>query len=52
MIPLFRQNCSFEINAFGAPVQVCYRFYWPEKKEPEQSDPLISHIEFAPPLVW
>lgn len=54
MIPeLFKQNCSFEIIAFGAPVQVCYRFYWPEKKEPEQSDPLISHIEFraAPGLV-
>ncbi|MGM9478058.1 hypothetical protein ACS5PU_16645 [Pedobacter sp. GSP4] len=47
MIPeVFKQNCSFEIIAFGAPVQVCYRFYSQEKREPEQIDPLISHIEF------
>lgn len=47
MIPEhFKQNTSLEINVFGFPVQVNYKFYWPEKKEENQEDPLVSHIEY------
>ncbi|VTP91324.1 hypothetical protein [Sphingobacterium daejeonense] len=46
MIPEhFKQNISLEIDVFGFPVQVDYKFYWPEKRE-NQKDPLISHIEY------
>ncbi|WP_316738479.1 hypothetical protein [Pedobacter aquatilis] len=47
MIPEeFKQNISFEISPFHKPVQVDYRFYWPEKRVGQQEDPLICHIEF------
>ncbi|MGO3240763.1 MAG: hypothetical protein ACTIKD_09915 [Sphingobacteriaceae bacterium] len=47
MIPEhFKQNTSLEINVFGFPVQVEYKFYWPEKREQDQKDPLVSHIEY------
>lgn len=46
MIPeQFKQNTSLEISVFGFPVQVNYKFYWPQKGN-EQSDPLVSHIEY------
>lgn len=47
MIPeQFKQNTSLEISVYGFPVQVRYRFYWPDKKEEDQADPLVSHIEY------
>ncbi|MGJ1311702.1 hypothetical protein ACS126_06445 [Sphingobacterium lactis] len=47
MIPeLFKQNTNLEIRVFDFPVQVNYRFYWPDKKAEDQKDPLISHIEY------
>ena len=47
MIPeQFKQNTSLEISVFGFPVQVDYRFYYPEKKDAQQADPLVSHIEY------
>jgi len=47
MIPeQFKQNTSLEINVFGFPVQVNYSFYWPDKREKAQKDPLVSHIEY------
>jgi hypothetical protein len=47
MIPeQFKQNTELEITVFGCPVQVSYKFYWPEKREQDQKDPLVSHIEY------
>jgi len=47
MIPeQFKQNTLLEIRVFGFPVKVDYRFYWPDKKEDDQRDPLVSHIEY------
>ncbi|MGJ1525505.1 hypothetical protein ACR79H_07590 [Sphingobacterium spiritivorum] len=47
MIPeQFKQNTNLEINVFGFLVQVDYRFYWPEKKEAQHGDPLVSHIAY------
>ncbi|MGJ1261128.1 hypothetical protein [Sphingobacterium spiritivorum] len=47
MIPEhFKQNTSLEISVFGFPVQMDYMFYWPEKREHDQKDPLVSHIEY------
>lgn len=47
MIPeQFKKNTSLEISVFGFPVQVNYRFYWPEKREKDQKDPLVSHVEY------
>lgn len=47
MIPeQFKENLELEIQVFGFPVQVNYRFYWPEKREENQKDPLVSHIEY------
>ncbi|MGO3108143.1 hypothetical protein [Sphingobacterium sp. JB170] len=47
MIPeQFKQNTNLEIRVFDFPVQVNYRFYWPDKKAEDQKDPLISHIEY------
>lgn len=47
MIPEhFKQNTSLEVKVFGFPVKVNYKFYWPDKKEENQKDPLVSHIEY------
>ena len=47
MIPeQFKQNLNLEIRKHGFPVQVNYRFYWPEKRDENQQDPLVSHIEY------
>lgn len=47
MIPEnFKQNTSLEVQIFGLPVQANYKFYWPEKKEADQADPVVSHIEY------
>src|SRR5690606_35177987 len=47
MIPEhFKQNTSLEINVFGFPVQVEYKFYWPEKREQDQKAHLVSHTEY------
>src|SRR5690606_37162405 len=47
MIPEhFKQNTSLEINVFGFPVQVEYKFYWPEKRVQDQEHPPVSPIEY------
>ena len=47
MIPEhFKQTTCLDIKVFGLPVQVNYTFYWPEFKEKDQADPLVSHIEY------
>lgn len=47
MIPEhFKQNTNLEVRIFGFPVQADYKFYWPQKRENDQKDPLVSHIEF------
>ena len=45
MIPeQFKQNLNLEIRVFGFPVQVNYKFYWPEKRDENQKDPLVRVI--------
>jgi hypothetical protein len=50
MIPeQFKQNTILDIEVFGFPVQVNYRFYWPgdnKKIDPAAPDPLVNHMEF------
>lgn len=50
MIPeQFKQNTTLDINVYGFPVQVNYRFYWLGNSkgiDPAEPDPLVSHMEF------
>lgn len=41
----FKQNVELEIKVFDYPVNVEYRFWWPEKKD-NGKDPMFGHVEF------
>ncbi len=42
----FKQNTELQIEVFGYPVQVTYRYYWLGKRPTDGKEPLVSHIEF------